>query len=63
YLERENVDAKLILQVHDELLIEVKQEEADKVKAKVIELMENALKLNVPLKVDANSARSWYEGK
>lgn len=63
YLERENVDAKLILQVHDELLIEVKKEEAEKVKDKVVELMENALELNVPLKVDANSAHSWYEGK
>lgn len=63
YLKEEKVEGSLILQVHDELLIEVKEEEAEKVKERVVSLMEEAVSLSVPLKVDANIGRSWYEGK
>lgn len=62
-LKAEKLDARLILQVHDELIIEVS--EKDKAKAKVIlkEEMENAVTLDVPLTVSVGEGRSWYEAK
>lgn len=63
YLKEEHIDGSLILQVHDELLIEVREEKAQEVKEKLISLMEEAVSLSVPLKVDANMGHSWYEGK
>lgn len=55
--------AKLILQVHDELLIEAPEEEADAVYKLLIRLMEGAFKLVVPLEVDAHIAKTWYDAK
>ena len=62
-LREENLDARLILQVHDELIIEAA--EKDKYRAEKIlkDEMENAVKLAVPMTVDVNSGRSWYEAK
>ena len=62
-LEEENLDAKLILQVHDELIIECKIEEKEKVKKLLKECMENACKLIVPLKVEVSEGTNWYETK
>ncbi len=59
----EKLDAKLVLQVHDELIIECKKEIADKVKKLLQEEMENAMRLNVPLKVEVSEAENWYEAK
>ena len=56
-------DARLILQVHDELIVEAKREIADEIKQLLCECMENAIKLNVFLKVDANIGASWLEAK
>ena len=56
-------DSKLILQVHDELIIEAPIEKAEEVKKIVVECMENAVKLDVLLKVDANIGNSWLEAK
>ncbi len=62
-LEQENLDAKLILQIHDELLIECKIEEKEKVKQILKESMENAFELSVPLEVEASEADNWYDVK
>ena len=58
-----NLDAKIILQVHDELLIEVKDEQKEKAKSILKESMENAYKLSIPLKVEVTEAKSWYDAK
>jgi DNA polymerase-1 len=62
-LEAEGLKAQLILQVHDELIVDTPQEEKDRVLALVIEEMEHAAELAVPLKVEAQAGRSWYEVK
>lgn len=62
-LERENLSSKLILQVHDELLVETEKEELDTVKVIVREEMENAAKLKVELVAEVQSGKSWYETK
>ncbi|MEE1003471.1 MAG: DNA polymerase I [Acutalibacteraceae bacterium] len=59
----ENLDAKLIMQVHDELIIEAKEEIADKVSNLLKEEMENAVDFKVPLLVDVKYAKTWYETK
>jgi DNA polymerase-1 len=53
--------SRLILQIHDELLLEVPEEEAEKARALVQEVMEGALKLDVPLVADARLGRNWAE--
>ena len=62
-LNEENLKSKLILQVHDELIIEAPKEEVDKVCALLREEMEKATKLLVPLKVDMKVGRSWFDTK
>lgn len=62
-LMQENLKARLILQVHDELIIECPVEECEKVQTVLREEMENAAKLSVPLKVDMKTGRSWYDTK
>ena len=60
-LAEEKLDAKLILQVHDELIAEASADCAERVAQIVSEEMENAASLRVPLTVDAKTGRSWYE--
>mgnify|MGYP004442953729 CR=1 FL=1 len=55
--------SKIILQVHDELILNVKKDELEQVKALVKEEMENVLKIDVPLEVDINIGNTWYEAK
>lgn len=62
-LESRQLQARMLLQVHDELIFEVPKEELHQVTALVGEVMEHAVKLNVPLLVDSNSGRTWYEAK
>ncbi len=62
-LKRENLDAELILQVHDELIVESSPAHADRAKLVLQEEMENACKLSVPLVVDINTGKSWYDTK
>ena len=56
-------DAKLILQVHDELICEVPKAQAETVAQILKEEMENAVKLSVPLRADVKVGRSWFETK
>ncbi len=60
-LIRENLKAKMLLQVHDELVFEVPPEEIDPVVRLVIEIMEGAYPLRVPLKVDIKTGQNWAE--
>lgn len=62
-LKEENLNSKLVLQVHDELLIESDISEKDKVKDILVSCMENAAKLLVPLKVEVEEGKDWYEAK
>lgn len=58
-----NFRARMVLQVHDELVLEVPEEELDKVRPLVIDVMSHAFKLDVQLKVDASSGSNWLELK
>lgn len=60
-LRESKLDAKLILQAHDELIVEAKEDCADKVAALLKEEMENAVKLTVPMTVDVNIGKTWYD--
>ena len=62
-LEEEKLNAKLILQIHDELLIECKIEEKEEVKKILKESMENAVELSIPLEVEVSEADNWYDVK
>ena len=62
-LEKEELKSKLILQVHDELIVETPIDELEKVEKIVREEMENAVDMKVALTVDLNTGVSWYETK
>ncbi|MDR2599733.1 MAG: DNA polymerase I [Oscillospiraceae bacterium] len=62
-LEKEGLSAKLILQVHDELIAECPNSEVDSVCAVLHEEMENAAKLSVPLVAETRVGKSWYDAK
>ena len=62
-LKEEKLKSTLILQVHDELILNVKPEEKEIVRKLVKEEMENAVKLQVPMEVDVNEGATWYEAK
>lgn len=62
-LEKEQMKSRLILQVHDELLVEARKEEAEKAAAILREEMMHAAELSVPLEVDMHQGESWYEAK
>ena len=62
-LKAEGLKSKLILQVHDELIIEAPIDEADRIKELLTYEMENTVKLSVPLVAEAESGKSWYDTK
>ena len=62
-LKQEKLQAKLILQVHDELILELPQEEISRASVILKEEMENAAKLTVPLTVEMSQGKSWYDAK
>ena len=62
-LKEENLNARLILQIHDELIVEAPDNEKTKAELIVKEEMENACKMKVLLKSDAHSGESWYDAK
>lgn len=62
-LKKAGLNAKLILQVHDELVIDAPEEEKE-IAAEILKCeMENAVKLNVPLTVEVHTGKNWYEAK
>ncbi|MBQ8119318.1 MAG: DNA polymerase I, partial [Ruminococcus sp.] len=62
-IEEEKLDAKLILQVHDELILEVAEKDREKAEKLLKEEMEGAVRLAVPFTADVHSGHSWYDAK
>lgn len=62
-LKAENLEARLILQVHDELIIEVSEKDAERAAAVLGEEMRGAAVLDVPLTADVSQGRTWYDAK
>ncbi len=62
-LKQENLKSKLILQIHDELIIDALISEKEQVEKLLVEEMENAVNLSVKLTVSAGSGKNWYEAK
>lgn len=62
-LKEGNYKSKLILQVHDELIIQSPEDEKDEIIKLLKDTMEDAVSLNVPLKVDINIGKNWYDAK
>lgn len=62
-LRSEHLQAQLILQVHDELIVEAPQEEAGRVAALLTEEMQNAVSLSVPMLAEAKTGKTWYDAK
>ena len=58
-----NIDAKIVLQVHDELILEVKEEQKEQAKEILKNSMENAVQLDVPLKVEISEGTNWFDLK
>ena len=62
-IQEEKLDARLILQVHDELIIEVSEADREKAERLLKEEMESAVRLKVPFTADVHSGKSWYDAK
>ena len=62
-LKERNLESRILIQIHDELLLEVKIEEKEEVEKLLKESMENAYKLRVPLIVELSEAENWYDAK
>ena len=62
-IKEEQLESKIVLQVHDEMMIETPRNEIEKVKKIVKEQMENAVKLKVPLVAEISEAENWYDCK
>ena len=60
---KEGITSKILLQVHDEIIVDVKIDELEIVKKIIKEEMENAYRLDVPLKVEIDTGINWYEAK
>ena len=63
YIEKTKVDAKLLLQVHDELIFDVNKDVVDEFTIEMVKVMEEAVELDVKLKAEASSGSSWYDTK
>ncbi len=62
-LKEEGLKTKLILQVHDELVLEAPEDEVERASAILKEKMENAVSLKVPMTVDVHTGKNWYDAK
>ena len=62
-IKENKLESKMILQIHDEIIIDAKEKELDKLKDIVKQSMENIVKLSVPLKVEINIGKNWYDAK
>ncbi|MDE6285330.1 MAG: DNA polymerase I, partial [Bacilli bacterium] len=61
--QQEGFESKILLQVHDEIIVDCKNSELERVKAVIKEEMENVYQLEVPLKVEIDAGINWYEAK
>jgi DNA polymerase-1 len=62
-LKTEGLKARLVLQIHDELICEAPLDEADREKALLTEEMEGVIMLSLPLRAEATSGKTWYDAK
>lgn len=62
-LKKRNLKSRLILQIHDELIIEAKKDEVEEIKVLMKDIMENSIKLDIPLTVDLEVGDNWYDAK
>ncbi|MCR5800003.1 MAG: DNA polymerase I [Lachnospiraceae bacterium] len=62
-LKEENLDARVLIQVHDELLLEVNEKDLEKTREVLYDTMKNAADLSVRLEVDIHDGKDWYEAK
>jgi DNA polymerase-1 len=60
-MEKRNLESKMLLQIHDELLFEVPEAEVAELKSLVSELMPHAVELRVPVKIDIKLGKNWAE--
>lgn len=60
-MRKEQLQSQLLLQIHDELLVETHPDEIEQVKCILQEEMENVLQLSVPLKVEVEQGKNWNE--
>jgi len=61
HIDNENLDAKIIMQVHDELVLEVRQDAVDSLKESINQIMSSVADLDVELKVDVGLGDNWQE--
>ena len=62
-MNKRHLKSKMLIQVHDELVFNVYLDELEEMKQLVQDKMENVVKLQVPLKVDIETGKDWYEAK
>ena len=62
-IQKRGLKSKIVLQVHDEMMIEAPEDEKEQVKEIMKKCMESAISLNVPLIVDIEEAKNWYDCK
>ena len=62
-MTKRGLKSKILIQVHDELVLNVYKDELEEIKELVRDKMENVIKLSVPLKVDIEIGNDWYEAK
>ena len=62
-IDKQNLNSKILVQVHDELVLDVPKEEVEIMGKLIRDVMENIYKLSVPLKVDIEYGKNWYEAK
>jgi DNA polymerase-1 len=62
-IREENLDAYMLLQIHDELIFEVKEEKVEEISKHFVHMMENILELDVPLECSVSVGDSWGELK
>ena len=60
---KRGLKSKMLIQVHDELVFNVLEKERETVEKIVTDIMENTYKLSVPLKVEINEGKNWYDAK
>lgn len=61
WLQSNNKKSRMLLQVHDELIFEIHESEMDEVPPKIVDLMENAFPMDVPLKVESGLGENWLQ--
>ena len=63
YIQKESIDGAMLLQIHDELIFEIKEEIVEEISSKFKYIMENILELDIPLKCSVSIGNSWGELK